>query len=69
MNILFFEAAMVVYLLSAIGYISYIVKPEIERVRPYPFGQPLPDSSCMCLFFISMGRIRPDTGNQFFRSR
>jgi cytochrome c-type biogenesis protein CcsB len=30
MNIFFFEAAMVVYLLSAIGYIAFIVKPELK---------------------------------------
>ena len=30
MNIFFFEAAMVVYLLSAAGYITFIVKPELK---------------------------------------
>lgn len=32
MNILFFKAAIVLYLLSAVGYISYIIKPELKRV-------------------------------------
>ena len=31
MNVLFFQAAMAVYLLSAIGYITYIVKPELKQ--------------------------------------
>ncbi len=31
MNILFFQAAMVIYLLSAIGYIVYIIKPELKQ--------------------------------------
>ncbi len=31
MNIVFFEAAMAVYLLSAAGYITYIMKPELKR--------------------------------------
>src|SRR5512147_2379231 len=34
MNIFFFEAAMVVYLLSAIGYITFIVKPELKVAAP-----------------------------------
>ncbi len=32
MNILFFEAAMGVYLISAAGYIMYIIKPESKRI-------------------------------------
>src|SRR5512146_2646500 len=32
MNILFFEAAMGVYLLSAVGYVAYIIKPEMKRI-------------------------------------
>jgi cytochrome c-type biogenesis protein CcsB len=31
MNILFFQAAMVIYLLSAAGYIVYILKPELKQ--------------------------------------
>ncbi len=31
MNILFFQAAMVIYLLSAVGYIFYIIKPEFKQ--------------------------------------
>jgi cytochrome c-type biogenesis protein CcsB len=32
MNILFFKAAMGVYLLSAAGYITYIIRPEFKRI-------------------------------------
>ena len=32
MNIFFFQAAMGAYLLSAAGYIAYIIKPELKRV-------------------------------------
>jgi cytochrome c-type biogenesis protein CcsB len=32
MNILFFKAAMGVYLLSAVGYIIYIIRPERKRI-------------------------------------
>lgn len=32
MNILFFQAAMIVYLLAAIGYVTYIFKPELKQV-------------------------------------
>ncbi len=32
MNILFFKAAMGAYLLSASGYVTYIIKPELKRV-------------------------------------
>ncbi len=32
MNIFFFEAAVGVYLLSAVGYVAYIIKPEMKRV-------------------------------------
>ncbi len=32
MNILFFETAMGVYLLSAAGYVTYIIKPDLKRV-------------------------------------
>jgi cytochrome c-type biogenesis protein CcsB len=32
MNLLFFEAAMLVYLLSAFGYVTYIIKPELKHI-------------------------------------
>jgi cytochrome c-type biogenesis protein CcsB len=35
MNILFFKAAMGVYLLSAAGYITYLIKPERKRVAAF----------------------------------
>ena len=31
MNILFFQAAMGVYVLAAAGYIAYIIKPEMKK--------------------------------------
>ena len=31
MNMLFFEAATALYLLSAAGYLLYIVKPDVKR--------------------------------------
>ena len=37
MNILFFEAAMGAYLLSAVGYVVYIIKPEMKRVAAASF--------------------------------
>ncbi len=35
MNILFFKAAMGVYLLSAAGYVTYLIKPEQKRVAAF----------------------------------
>jgi cytochrome c-type biogenesis protein CcsB len=35
MNILFFKAAMGVYLLSAAGYVAYLIKPEKKRVAAF----------------------------------
>ncbi len=32
MNLLFFEAAMVIYMLSAAGYVAYIIKPEVKQM-------------------------------------
>ncbi len=37
MNILFFKAAMGVYLLSAAGYVTYLIKPEKKRVAAFSF--------------------------------
>ncbi len=30
MNVFFFEAAMIVYVLSAVGYVTFIIKPELK---------------------------------------
>lgn len=37
MNIIFFEAAMGVYLLSGVGYVTYFIKPEMKRVASASF--------------------------------
>jgi cytochrome c-type biogenesis protein CcsB len=37
MNILFFEAAMVVYVLAAIGYVAYIIKPDMKQAASVSF--------------------------------
>jgi cytochrome c-type biogenesis protein CcsB len=37
MNILFFQAAMVVYLIAAVGYIIYIVNPGLKRAAKASF--------------------------------
>ena len=32
MNLFFFKMAMIVYLVSGIGYITFIIKPEFKRI-------------------------------------
>ena len=56
MNILFFQAAMVVYLLSAVGYITYIFKPELKQIAAALTLDRLcgPYASCR-IFFSSLG--------------
>ena len=56
MNMLFFEAATALYLLSAAGYLLYIVKPDVKRTAGIASGRQWRASLSMQSILLPDGR-------------